>query len=651
MTVRDSEDAESRPTVSMDIKRRYGERAHSRLLRVRSEFNQFNRWFDEHNKVKGFYSDDFERWRQRRLNGDVSDEEDYRDLPLRTRGAQIEMELKPSRLQARFDATVDDQETEPPLDWPTELDFPPAMIGHPPETSPAAKASKIPSKVTFSLDIPKSGDEDDPEDGENEDDAIAGETEYGDPEVDPDDAILAIMTVALPKVNWTEEAKQKQKRPASAPGRARKSQAPAPSRNPVKRAYEEKMAKTLKPVSHDEKASERQTKRLGLAYKSASATDLASAAAAAAKLAQSEEDAAMMAKLRDQKRAKKQQETDEDIKDQGSDESRLAAVIEKLRHRGLKAVSGGGASAAGGDADSKKRATSQWIRQLAEDYPDEFCQVSRAGIPGTLVPPSAHLQNMLAASDHDEAPKLQSMMWVLNLHGNPLRERDWVRREVWLSPAGRLWYGAVEGQGPAPASLQLGGENVTELQILRARQGIDTIAVLHGRQIYGIRIDLPGARYTRRRYIATDDEDVCEEWFTVMTTPIVRTQERDGVPATPASGSRTELTSPTRSHVDSIGLLSPSGMSTQIGWDEGLTLTPTTTMSAKSLLTPKTPGAKSLQGSPIKGRKLSSPDLRRTPQALDTSMGTPKSRMFTPSAKKREVSFCLTSETTGASKR
>lgn len=160
-----------------------------------------------------------------------------------------------------------------------------------------------------------------------------------------------------------------------------------------------------------------------------------------------------------------------------------------LRQRGLsEAIVRSGS----GELVSQGEAKRQWLHQLAQDYPEEFCNC--------------------ANTERCEDALIRSNLWVLDLHGDPCNERFWNLRNAWLNNTGCLWLGPREGEAEL-STLYLGGESVANLQVLRARTGVETVATLGGSCIYPFRIDLPVARFARQKYFAAQDVETCDLWI------------------------------------------------------------------------------------------------------------------------------------------
>ncbi|CAE8618816.1 unnamed protein product [Polarella glacialis] len=415
-----------------------------------------------------------------------------------------------------------------------------------------------------------------------------------------------------------------------------------PDREATARPFSAPATRVLKTVQLDHKVARKQVRGLQRIYTSASVEELPSAAAAMTDFVRRGEDGARIAG-RFRKAASK--ETAEE-----SSDSRMAAALERLRSRGLRpqastAQSGGGGGggeggkAEGGDASSQggRAAPRQWLKQLAKDYPDEFCRVPADFVPGDSMAPSILAEGVQVVGQELSRAVLSSVLWVLDLHGDPLNEKCWQRRLAWLSASGCLWLGPSESESSCQdCSVQFGGERVADLQVLRARQGIEVAAAILGQPIFAIRLDSVGPRYTRRKYLAADDEETCEKWLKACEVPVTRQVASDSKSTTLASSgafgasARTVVTSALPSaNPRIVGLqISSSFCETptsfcgptpsSFGWltPSGSPARPRAISTAESckLSSPgaPSPGHRRTLRLPL-ARALSSPDLRRSP--------------------------------------
>ena len=94
------------------------------------------------------------------------------------------------------------------------------------------------------------------------------------------------------------------------------------------------------------------------------------------------------------------------------------------------------------------------MQQLCEDYPDTFCRATCKAQQEKIM--EQLLKHKCSVSDAkveakqpaeplgaiQEEPRSEALidgpLWVLNLHGDPLRQEDWTKRECWLSRTGRV---------------------------------------------------------------------------------------------------------------------------------------------------------------------------------------------------------------------
>lgn len=165
----------------------------------------------------------------------------------------------------------------------------------------------------------------------------------------------------------------------------------------------------------------------------------------------------------------------------------------------------------GGQRGADRKVVEGWLRQLAEDYPEDFCNLS-----GNYL--LKDVRAALVAAQEDCSPEnaqICSDFWVLRLHGNPMKPEDWQRRRAWLSRSGQLWLGA-EGEG-GDASLQLSGDLVSNWWVMRARR--DFVETLDQTRVYAFSISSPVAKYHRRKLFASSNEELVEEWIKLCMTP------------------------------------------------------------------------------------------------------------------------------------
>mmetsp|Transcript_39803 Transcript_39803/g.71581 ORF Transcript_39803/g.71581 Transcript_39803/m.71581 type:complete len:557 (+) Transcript_39803:63-1733(+) len=543
MVARPQRQGDEKP-APMDVRRRREEDYHSYLVRVRGEFLHYNKWLKHYRPANRFYCEDFERWRLQQLAGEEINDD---ALPLSLQDPVAESQVVPQ--ESSGTAVEEDWE------WPQEL------LGH-----FGAQKNEV--------EHPKE------EDAGSSPDQDLLETPSRYPE-SPQKATA---------INWSERtnfpstkevhAASQLARPASAPSLASQS----------KRLRISGSTASLKPVALDQKAARNQITGLQRAYSSASSSELPKAVAAANRgkfVGRGWK--ANLASLTSQGQKNSSSSRD-------SDEGRLAAVMEKLKRRGLRQASGPQAS---GGAD--RSAVEQWLKQLAEDYPDEFCQTWTFGSPGaSLVPPCKSLEHALSAHDDPGRARISSQLWVLNLHGDPLNPEDWQKRLAWLSASGRLWLGPSEAEGSGPCSLQLGGEIVPDLQVMRARSQ-DVPELIDGSPVFAIRIEGMAARYLRKKLLASDKEETIQDWIKACLTPVSLKQvsEAETPASRKATGASLATASPTRS---SFCMTSP--------------LNTVTTAGDLAPFTPTTPTMRGFQTP--KARKLSHPEARKSPSSGST---------------------------------
>lgn len=185
------------------------------------------------------------------------------------------------------------------------------------------------------------------------------------------------------------------------------------------------------------------------------------------------------------------------------------AVLRRLGLDQRLGARGSGHAERGAD----RKVVEGWLRQLAEDYPEDFCNLSTGNY---LL---KDVRAALVAAQEDCSPEnaqICSDFWVLRLHGNPMKVDDWQRRRAWLSRSGHLWLGPVAGEG-GDASLQLSGDLVSNWWVMRARR--DFVETLDQSHVYAFSISSPLAKYQRRKLFASSNEELVEEWIKLCMTP------------------------------------------------------------------------------------------------------------------------------------
>lgn len=532
----------------MDLQRRRGERYNKYLLRVRTEILRYHKSKDGERPVKRFYSEDFERWRQQRLSGETSDEDEA-------------VPQQPDR------AVEEPLEAEEPVEWPQKL-LDAVRCGEPREDQLPLAHDLVSDVADVAVDDPSRG---------RSASLAASQTQAAVQGIMPSDEHLSSLCLTpedflvLPSARRgailsavsaiSAQACSPAKgstapvlsRPASAPGLGH--------RQSSKSAVLSSKFRVLAPVQTlggKLSASSAQTLGLERAYASASSTHLAEAVSLAHR-------GELVGKGWKANIAKLQAAEDK-LATQDGDESRVSVAIARLKSRGLRSRAAEAAEGAGDG--SQTTAVEQWLQQLAEDYPDEFCQIGMQGIPGSsLVPPCKAIDEARAARDDPSNARISSKLWVLCLHGEPLREADWQLRVAWLSSSGRLWLGQEGSEDPVPCSLQLGGEIVPDLQVVRARRFVDYPEKIRGESVTAIRIEGTSGRYPRRKILASEDPRVIEDWIETCLLPVQRkkgvgehtatfsTPKKSSMPSASPSGTTpysAVLDSPAPTRLDSV---------------------------------------------------------------------------------------------------
>jgi len=186
---------------------------------------------------------------------------------------------------------------------------------------------------------------------------------------------------------------------------------------------------------------------------------------------------------------------------------------DSTRSKGMARLRSLGLAPSSGDSSSQNRTREQWLRQLAEDFPDKFNRATR----GNVAKPSAKWES---AAERCEDSILNSRLFILNLHGDPGTEHDWELRQVWLSSNGRIWLNAPDGntaKGSGSPTLYLGGHYVWDVQLFTVGQQ-EAVSMIDGFPVYALRIDFPGARFTRKKYFAAFDVETRDDWLRICSS-------------------------------------------------------------------------------------------------------------------------------------
>eukprot|EP00930_Biecheleria_cincta_P073762 TRINITY_DN61051_c0_g1_i1.p1 TRINITY_DN61051_c0_g1~~TRINITY_DN61051_c0_g1_i1.p1 ORF type:complete len:603 (-),score=114.23 TRINITY_DN61051_c0_g1_i1:11-1765(-) len=551
-------------SMQMDVKKRRGEHYHGYLLRVRSEILRYHKAKDEQRPARRFYSPEFERWRLQRLSGECTSDEDEEAV-----------------VQQPDFTKEESQEEEGPVEWPREVrevDWPRT----PRENQLPIRQNLVSDVAVDTTDGPRRGSL-----PTSESQAVRGampsDVQLSSLCLTPEDFLRlpsARREAVLSAVSAISAQENSPAKGSTTPVLSRPASAPGPgSLQGSKSAVQSSKFRLLTPVELSVKASRQQTLGLERAYSSASSTRLAKAVSMA-------NQGELVGKGWKANLAKLQAAEDKLVSQDG-DASRVSMAINRLRSRGLR---GRGAQATEGAGDgSHRNAVDQWLQQLAEDYPDEFCQKQMQGIPSTsLAPPCKAIQEAVAARDDPGNARICSKLWVLCLHGEPLREADWQLRVVWLSSSGRLWFGQEGSEDAVPCSLQLGGEIVPDLQVVRARRYVDYPETIRDQSVTAMRIEGTSGRYPRRKILASENAQVVEEWMEACLLPVQR--KKEVVEQTAAFSTPRESSAPSANPSgdvpystaqDSPATSWPESVASPGAWSGGLR-TPSTSQARKS---------------------------------------------------------------------
>lgn len=183
-----------------------------------------------------------------------------------------------------------------------------------------------------------------------------------------------------------------------------------------------------------------------------------------------------------------------------------SAATDCTRAKGLARLRSMGLAPRSGDPAAQAIAKDQWLRQLKEDYPDKFSKAVR---------PEAKPSKWESAPEQMEDALIKSKLFVLNLHGDPTSAEDWVLRHAWLSRSGRIW---LRGQGYNPRStLYLGGNTVSDAQFFQVGH-TEAVSSIQDVPVFVIRVDFPGARFTRKKYFAATTAETRDDWIRICSS-------------------------------------------------------------------------------------------------------------------------------------
>merc|ERR1712232_504629 len=160
-----------------------------------------------------------------------------------------------------------------------------------------------------------------------------------------------------------------------------------------------------------------------------------------------------------------------------------------------------------------------WLQQLAEDYPDVFCNEEA---PDESV--------VIDVRDHPSGPMVvESDIWVMAPSGDPRDESAWERKHAWLTLEGCLWMRpcSTTEQDPTSSTLHLGGRCVFDLLVTELSPPLVCLK-LGGRRVYAFYFSVPGARGSvRKKYLAAEDMLVRKRWMSACISAGAATRAKE----------------------------------------------------------------------------------------------------------------------------
>lgn len=533
--------ADSARVTTLDLSRKAGENCHSHLVRVRIELLRRRRRAENDQKKKKarFYSDAFEQWRTSADESDVEEEPEFNTCGPEGKDDAKSLASVSTALPASIVSLIPSTAASPA---PTSVSTLAAAA-----TAPTALRSKKGAGTTLVKD--EGEEEQDQKEGtateEQERAFRAMEAQLwqtqrerfralgqrvGAVSDDGSDGCGIADRAACPDDNaavqpWDLKTKLDVRPRSAAPCATNGGQVPPtagaiatqgahPRRTAAQRAHR------LRPTPHEDfELVKRQVRRLAKTYMTAGTHELHTKVRTTISGIELASDGATGA---GRKKGKRTGVGPSDV----APSTRMDAAIQRLRKYGLGLASPG-------MPEERGKARQQWLRQLAEDYPEAFCRALREEAEdgsGAVVEEEHEeegpevVTGCGAYEERIEDAVLASHLWVLDLHGNPSNELDWQPRQVWLSRTGRIWLAPREdGHSCSPdtrPTLYLGGECIFKLQVIPVSCSVEISKTLGGQPAHAMRIISPGARVARVKYLAATDSETRDRWVRICSTTV-----------------------------------------------------------------------------------------------------------------------------------
>lgn len=92
------------------------------------------------------------------------------------------------------------------------------------------------------------------------------------------------------------------------------------------------------------------------------------------------------------------------------------------------------------------------------------------------------------------AALLEGRLWKLSAGGDPLKPEDWLRRRMWVSASGKLWYESLQGARPALLVPSVrggeGGHRRAPVLVISASTGTEAACSIGGKAAHPMRLNL-----------------------------------------------------------------------------------------------------------------------------------------------------------------
>merc|ERR1711871_203840 len=89
---------------------------------------------------------------------------------------------------------------------------------------------------------------------------------------------------------------------------------------------------------------------------------------------------------------------------------------------------------------------------------------------------------------------MEGRLFKLNSNGDPMNEGQWLKRRMWLSKSGRLWYESMKEVKPI---MYFAGLSVKLLDQKELSPGKDTCVAVQGQPIFAMSFQMPAKGKTK----------------------------------------------------------------------------------------------------------------------------------------------------------